>query len=165
MTDTLIGKLEALKTEDTPLNFDPLVKWRPVHNAAIASCIIIAREHQTSEISDDEVERVARAIVRSIGLGEDDCVVHDNTGPFIGSKPRWQWYIPEAIAAIAAMSPKRESAEDTSEREIVTFPDALKTAQAIVESYPLYRRFIDGTPLQNDIAVWMVEFALKGGKS
>ena len=35
-----------------------------------------------------------------------------------------------------------------------------KEAQQIVESSPLWKRFIDGTPLANDIAVWMVEFAL-----
>lgn len=52
-----------------------------------------------------------------------------------------------------------------SERESINFVDALKNAQAIVEKYPLYRKFIDGTPLQNDIAVWMAEFAINGGKT
>ena len=33
-------------------------------------------------------------------------------------------------------------------------------AQRIVESSPLWKRFIDGTPLSNDIACWMVDFAL-----
>lgn len=30
-----------------------------------------------------------------------------------------------------------------------------------VQSSPLWRRFIDGTPLANDIAVWMANFALE----
>ena len=49
-------------------------------------------------------------------------------------------------------------------RESISFVDALAAAQKVVESYPLYRKFIDGTPLQNDIAVWMAEFLVKGGK-
>lgn len=36
---------------------------------------------------------------------------------------------------------------------------AIEGAQAIVESKVLWKRFIDGTPLQNDIAVWMADFA------
>lgn len=39
------------------------------------------------------------------------------------------------------------------------FVSALKEAEAIVASYPLHKKFIDGTPLQNDIAVMMAEFA------
>ena len=35
----------------------------------------------------------------------------------------------------------------------------LALAQSTVCASPLYRPFIDGTPLENDIAVWMVEFA------
>lgn len=49
-------------------------------------------------------------------------------------------------------------------RESIGFVEALKNAEEIVKAYPLYRKFIDGTPLQNDIAVWMAEFAVKGGK-
>lgn len=39
------------------------------------------------------------------------------------------------------------------------FVSALKEAKAIVAAYPLHKKFIDGTPLQNDIAVMMAEFA------
>lgn len=35
----------------------------------------------------------------------------------------------------------------------------LKEAQTVVEASPLWKKFIDGTPLSNDIAVWMCEFA------
>lgn len=36
---------------------------------------------------------------------------------------------------------------------------AMQEAQKIVESKYVWKRFIDGTPLSNDIAVWMAEFA------
>lgn len=39
------------------------------------------------------------------------------------------------------------------------FVGVLKEAKKIVAAYPLHRKFIDGTPLQNDIAVMMAEFA------
>lgn len=41
------------------------------------------------------------------------------------------------------------------------FVGALKEAKATVSTSPLFKKFIDGTPLQNDIAVWMTEFAGK----
>ncbi len=37
--------------------------------------------------------------------------------------------------------------------------ELLNRAKAIVNGSVLYRRFIDGTPLENDIAVWMADFA------
>ena len=37
--------------------------------------------------------------------------------------------------------------------------ELLNRAKAIVNNSVLYRRFIDGTPLENDIAVWMADFA------
>lgn len=37
----------------------------------------------------------------------------------------------------------------------------LKDAQAIVEQKCIFRKFVSGTPLTNDIAVWMAEFAAK----
>lgn len=44
------------------------------------------------------------------------------------------------------------------------FASFLAEARVIVEASPLFRKFIDGTPLQNDIPVWMAEFAMKGGR-
>ena len=40
-----------------------------------------------------------------------------------------------------------------------SFTDLLSEAQRIVEGKYIWKKFIDGTPLANDIAVWMVEFA------
>ncbi len=43
--------------------------------------------------------------------------------------------------------------------EPVAWVDLLKEAEEIVKSKPTWKRFIDGTPLSNDIAVWMADFA------
>ena len=39
------------------------------------------------------------------------------------------------------------------------FASLLREAEEIVQSKPTWKRFIDGTPLANDIAVWMVVFS------
>ena len=49
--------------------------------------------------------------------------------------------------------------EKDKEQEPVAWVDLLKDAQQIVESKFLWKRFIDGTPLANDIACWMADFA------
>lgn len=55
-----------------------------------------------------------------------------------------------------------ERLRDHMEREMKA-PDnyvvLLRRAREQVEASPLYRRFISGTPLENDIAVWMATFA------
>jgi hypothetical protein len=43
----------------------------------------------------------------------------------------------------------------------VAWGDLQKEAQQIVESKFLWKRFIDGTPLVNDISCWMADFALQ----
>jgi hypothetical protein len=45
------------------------------------------------------------------------------------------------------------------EQEPVAWADIQKEAQQIVESKFLWKQFIDRTPLANDIAVWMADFA------
>jgi hypothetical protein len=47
------------------------------------------------------------------------------------------------------------------EQEPVAWVELLKDAEQIVRSKPLWKKFIDGTPLANDIAVWMADFAQK----
>jgi hypothetical protein len=44
-------------------------------------------------------------------------------------------------------------------QEPVAWVDLLKQAEEIVRSKSLWKKYIDGTPLANDIAVWMVSFA------
>jgi len=47
------------------------------------------------------------------------------------------------------------------EQEPVAWVDLQKEAQQIVKSKALWKKFIDGTPLANDIACWMTDFALQ----
>jgi DNA-binding MarR family transcriptional regulator len=42
--------------------------------------------------------------------------------------------------------------------EPVDYVKLLQEAEQIVRSKPTWKRFIDGTPLANDIAVWMADF-------
>lgn len=46
------------------------------------------------------------------------------------------------------------------EQEPVAWVTLNKLAQTIVEEKYLFKRFIDGTPFENDIACWMADFAL-----
>lgn len=62
--------------------------------------------------------------------------------------------------AVAAL---RDKYEALLKREI-SFVDALIEAKKIVKKKEIFKKFIDGTPLENDIAVWMAEFLVKGGK-
>jgi hypothetical protein len=43
----------------------------------------------------------------------------------------------------------------------VSWIDLLKEAKTVVGGKEFHRRFIAGTPLENDIAVWMADFALQ----
>jgi len=54
---------------------------------------------------------------------------------------------------------KRAAAQDKLEQEPVDFASLLREAEEIVQNKPTWKRFIDGTPLANDIAVWMAVFA------
>lgn len=40
----------------------------------------------------------------------------------------------------------------------LNYIELLNSAQKSVESYVYFRRFIASTPLENDIAIWMVDF-------
>ncbi len=51
---------------------------------------------------------------------------------------------------------------NTTQEELPPLYDmvkAMQEAEAIVKAKFLFKRFIDGTPLSNDIAVWMAEYA------
>jgi hypothetical protein len=43
--------------------------------------------------------------------------------------------------------------------QTVAWVDLLKQAEEVVRSKPLWKKYIWGTPLSNDIAVWMATFA------
>jgi hypothetical protein len=55
----------------------------------------------------------------------------------------------------------RQAIAELESQEPVAWVDLQKEAQQIVESKILWKRFIDGTPLANDIACWMADFALQ----
>lgn len=56
---------------------------------------------------------------------------------------------------------QRPTGKQSLQVEPVAWADLLKEAEQIVRSKTLWKRFIDGTPLSNDIAVWMADFAQK----
>lgn len=60
-----------------------------------------------------------------------------------------------------AMDAIREALAEqpAQQQEPVAWVDLLKEAEKIVRGKVLWKRFIDGTPLANDIAVWMADFA------
>ena len=60
-----------------------------------------------------------------------------------------------------ALSKCLEHIDALPAQEPVAWADLQKKAQQIVESKFLWKRFIDGTPLANDIACWMADFALQ----
>ena len=74
----------------------------------------------------------------------------------------------EAITAIKqarALDKKAENARELgldyepAQHEPMDFSSLLREAEEIVRQKPTWKRFIDGTPLSNDIAVWMTVFA------
>ena len=68
-------------------------------------------------------------------------------------------YCPKEVILQAADELERLS--QRTEQEPVAWGDLQKEAQQIVESKFLWKKFIDGTPLANDIACWMANFALQ----
>jgi hypothetical protein len=50
-------------------------------------------------------------------------------------------------------------AQSAPVQEPVAWTDLLKQAEEVVRSKSLWKKYIDGTPLANDIAVWMATFA------
>jgi hypothetical protein len=55
----------------------------------------------------------------------------------------------------------RQAIAELESQEPVAWADLQKEAQQIVKSKVLWEKFIDGTPLANDIACWMADFALQ----
>jgi uncharacterized paraquat-inducible protein A len=55
----------------------------------------------------------------------------------------------------------RQAIAELESQEPVAWITLQKEAQQIVESKVLWKKFIDGTPLVNDISCWMADFALQ----
>ena len=78
--------------------------------------------------------------------------------------PKGKTMLPEVESAITALrtaitEAESRASEQAEKQEPVAWVDLLKEADEIVRSKPLWKKFIDGTPLANDIAVWMANFA------
>jgi hypothetical protein len=68
--------------------------------------------------------------------------------------------IKQAFAAQQEHEPENEPYVSlASVQEPVAWVDLLKQAEEVVRSKSLWKKYIDGTPLANDIAVWMASFA------
>lgn len=66
----------------------------------------------------------------------------------------------DILAPLVAEAEKREREAGLREAaQRLNYVEMLKRAKGIVRASPLWKRFIDGTPLSNDAAVWMVDFA------
>jgi hypothetical protein len=74
-------------------------------------------------------------------------------------------YDPPVVTTIArAMQPTIDAlraalAAEQPQPEAQPVVELMREADAIVRAKPTWKRYIDGTPLSNDIAVWMVDFA------
>jgi hypothetical protein len=65
-----------------------------------------------------------------------------------------------AIKQALALDKMAENARELGlDYEPVAWVDLLKQAEEVVRSKSLWKKYIDGTPLANDIAVWMASFA------
>jgi len=93
----------------------------------------IKGKHMTK---DEEISLKALQYAASLGNGR--IVREMNTAPFII---------------------RCDEALEQPEQEPVDFASLLREAEEIVQSKPTWKRFIDGTPLANDIAVWMAVFS------
>ena len=77
----------------------------------------------------------------------------------------WEGYVPEPDKRQQALDKKAENARELgldyepAQQEPVDFASLFHEAEEIVRQKPTWKRFIDGTPLSNDIAVWMTVFA------
>ena len=74
----------------------------------------------------------------------------------------WVELTNEAITNDRAIADIKEALAQPAQpiqQEPVAWADIQKEAQQIVESKFLWKKFIDGTPLSNDIACWMADFA------
>ena len=63
------------------------------------------------------------------------------------------WEKQDAITAL------RQAIAEAEKQEPVSWGELLKEADQIVRGKAVWKRFIEGTPLSNDVPVWMAEFA------
>jgi hypothetical protein len=109
-----------------------------------------------------ELEKAARMALEAMGLiGADlvcDAAHHKKADRHGIGEPcpiQARWH--HAFAALRqALS---DSVEQPAQQEPIAWVDLLKEAEQIVRGKFLWKKFIDGTPLANDIPCWMADFA------
>jgi hypothetical protein len=122
----------------------------------------------TSEDQDlyEELEVFAKliaekAIKEALAQPEQEPVAWEQFYPDIGKpqieQPKVRTGDCLLVGVCASEGQKIQKAQP--EQEPVAWGDLQKEAQQIVESKFLWKKFIDGTPLANDIACWMADFA------
>jgi len=79
---------------------------------------------------------------------------HIDTGNLVRLVPAQDGKCKLCVDGCAACDARAQPAQ-----EPVALADLVKEAQQIVKSKFLWKKFIDGTPLANDIAFWMADFA------
>ena len=99
--------------------------------------------------------RQALELARNVIVGFIEGADHDCGEPDCGDckayRPAWA-ALPAIDAALAEPEPRPVAFD---------YLQAHTEAEQFVRGSLLWKRFIDGTPLSNDIAVWMADFARK----
>ncbi len=102
MTNRIIERIEGLRNNEyiDSSAYPTSHIAQTMRNAAINSCLQIIREESEREVSQDEIERVAKA------LYETNCTQEDSGKPSYWKQCPEEWrddYIRDAKAAIQAM--------------------------------------------------------------
>ena len=139
--------------------------WQTQHIADIKEALA-QPEMRPDEISTDELIYMSgrydgmkqeRALWELSRLGQEIEAQPEQEPAFYtnerGSQPVAPWGKSEDYCIPLYYAPQQ------LEQEPVDFASLLREAEEIVQSKPTWKRFIDGTPLTNDIAVWMAVFA------
>lgn len=75
-------------------------------------------------------------------------------------EPAQQEFASPGGGYVPAIPAQRQAlAEQPAQQEPVDFASLLREAEELVREKPTWKQFIEGTPLSNDIAVWMTVFA------
>ncbi len=77
----------------------------------------------------------------------------------VAMQERHDKQVESVVASLERIKQERLAELKAEKQEPVAWVDLLKAAEQIVKDKFLYKRFIDGTPLANDIPCWMADFA------
>jgi hypothetical protein len=124
---------------------------RPMENPELA--VEEAITALQSIISQDALDKKADN-ARELGLSYDDAI-KGGVGIMLGGKRIDSASIYSDIVSDGGMDPRNQFDKPAP----VAWTDLLKQAEEFVRSKSLWKKYIDGTPLANDIAVWMASFA------